>query len=85
MKPDKIERAHLRDPRDLSHTMHRYPPPPDLTGLVQRFWIPVWSVQPGREAPQRVLQYPCALVVVAQRLRPVLRSGVGVVDDDPGR
>ena len=32
---------------------------------MQRFWIPVWSVQPGREAPQRVLQYPCALVVVA--------------------
>ncbi|HEY5877443.1 MAG TPA: helix-turn-helix transcriptional regulator [Nakamurella sp.] len=65
MKPDRIERAHLRDPRDLSHTMHRYHPPAELTGLVQRFWIPVWSVEPGREAVQRVLQYPCALLVVA--------------------
>jgi AraC-like DNA-binding protein len=65
MKPDRIERAHLRDPRDLSHTIHRYDPPADLAGLVQRFWIPVWSVEPGREAVQRVLQYPCALLVVA--------------------
>jgi hypothetical protein len=64
MKPDRIERAHLRDPRDLSHTMHRYPAPADLAGLAQRFWIPVWSVEPGREATQRVLQYPCALIVV---------------------
>lgn len=64
MKPDRIERAHLRDPRDLSHTIHRYPPPGDLTGLVQRFWIPVWSVDPGREAVQRVLQYPCAQLVI---------------------
>lgn len=64
MKPDRIERAHLRDPRDLSHTMHRYPAPAELAGLAQRFWIPVWSVEPGREATQRVLQYPCGLVVV---------------------
>ena len=64
MKPDRIERAHLRDPRDLSHTMHRYPAPAELAGLAQRFWIPVWSVEPGREATQRVLQYPCGLVVI---------------------
>lgn len=64
MKPDRIERAHLRDPRDLSHTMHRYPAPGELAGLVQRFWIPVWSVEPAREATQRVLQYPCGLIVV---------------------
>lgn len=64
MKPDRIERAHLRDPRDLSHTIHRYGPPQDLAGLVQRFRIPAWSVDPGREAVQRVLQHPCALVVV---------------------
>lgn len=64
MKPDRIERAHLRDPRDLSHTMHRYPAPAALAGLAQRFWIPVWSVEPGREAVQRVLQYPCANIVI---------------------
>lgn len=44
--------------------MHRYPAPPELAGLVQWFWIPVWSVPPGRESVQRVLQYPCALIVV---------------------
>jgi AraC-like DNA-binding protein len=62
---DRIERAHLRDPADASHTIHRYAPAAEFDGLVQRFWIPVWSVPPGREAPQQVLQYPVALVVVS--------------------
>ncbi|MGK5172390.1 helix-turn-helix domain-containing protein [Geodermatophilus sp. CPCC 205761] len=62
---DRIERAHLRDPDDASHVIHRYDPDPGFEGLVQRFWIPVWSVPPGREAPQKVLQYPVALLVVA--------------------
>lgn len=44
--------------------MHRYPPDPGFDGYLQRFWIPVWSVRPGEEAPQRVLQYPVCLVVV---------------------
>lgn len=72
MKPDSIparrdpvERAHLKDPRDASHVMHRYAPSPDLAGLVRRFWVPVWSVPPGQEAPQKVLQYPVCLVVVS--------------------
>ncbi|MGY1707335.1 helix-turn-helix domain-containing protein [Geodermatophilus sp. SYSU D00697] len=62
---DAIDRAHLRDPRDASHVMHRYAVDPEFAGLLQRFWIPVWSVAPGREAPQRVLQYPVALLVVS--------------------
>jgi AraC-like DNA-binding protein len=62
---DSIERAHLKDPRDVSHRMHRYEAPAELAGLVQRFWIPVWSVPAGREAPQKVLQYPVSLLVVA--------------------
>ncbi|RBY95649.1 AraC family transcriptional regulator [Blastococcus sp. TF02-8] len=72
MKPDSaeamdvVERAHLKEPDDASHVMYRYAAPAELAGLLQRFWIPVWSVPPGREAPQRVLQYPVALVVVAQ-------------------
>ena len=70
MKPDSrprdaIERAHLKDPGDASHVMYRYPADPAFDGLLQRFWIPVWSVPAGREAPQRVLQYPVSLVVVA--------------------
>lgn len=63
---DAISRGHLRDPRDASHRMHRYEAPPEFAGLVRWFWIPVWSVPPGEEAPQKVLQYPNSLVVVAQ-------------------
>ena len=62
---EAIERAHLKDRADTSHVMHRYEADPGLAGLVQRFWIPVWSVRPGEEAPQRVLQYPVCLLVVA--------------------
>jgi AraC-like DNA-binding protein len=73
MKPDSgapgglgpIERAHLKEPDDASHVMYRYPADPDFDGLLQRFWIPVWSVPFGQEAPQRVLQYPVSLVVVS--------------------
>lgn len=72
---DAVERAHLRRPGDTSHTMSRYPPPADLAGLVQRFWVPVWSVPPGEESPQQVLQHPCCLVVVA----PDYARFVGVV------
>lgn len=61
---DKIERAHLKDPGDASHLMYRYESSPDFTGLLQRFWIPVWSVPPGQEAVQKVLQYPVCLIVI---------------------
>jgi len=62
---DPIERAHLKDPRDVSHTMARYPVDEEFRGLLRRFWIPVWSVPAGGEAPQKVLQYPVSLVVVS--------------------
>jgi AraC-like DNA-binding protein len=62
---DTIERAHLKDPRDASHVIHRYEAPAEFRDLLQRYWIPVWSVPPGHEAPQKVLQYPVSLVVVA--------------------
>jgi len=72
MKPDSgpprrnlVDRAHLKDPRDASHVMHRYAPSRDLTGLLRRFWVPVWSVPPVQEAPQLVLQYPVCLVVIS--------------------
>ena len=63
---DAIARGHLKDPRDSSHRMHRYEAPAEFAGLVRWFWIPVWSVPPGQEAPQKVLQYPNSLIVVAQ-------------------
>jgi AraC-like DNA-binding protein len=61
---DMIERAHLKDPRDGSHVIYRYEPSPGFEGFLQRVWIPVWSVPPGGEAPQRVLQYPVCLIVI---------------------
>ena len=61
---DKIERAHLKDPGDVSHVMYRYDPEAEFNGLLQRFWIPVWSVPAGKEAPQKVLQYPVCLIVI---------------------
>ncbi|MGN0042045.1 MULTISPECIES: helix-turn-helix domain-containing protein [unclassified Rhodococcus (in: high G+C Gram-positive bacteria)] len=68
-KPDDgepIERAHLRHPNDTTHTIFRYPASPDLGDVVRRYWIPVWRVPPGREAPQHVLRYPVCLVVITE-------------------
>lgn len=62
---DHVERAHLRAPGDASHVMYRYEAQPEFAGLVERFWIPIWSLPPGREAPQQVLQYPVTLLVVS--------------------
>lgn len=59
-----IERAHLRVPGDTSHEMFRYDLSEEFSGLLRRFWIPVWSVPPGHAAPQKVLQYPVCLLVV---------------------
>jgi AraC-like DNA-binding protein len=60
-----VERAHLKAPGDSSHVLHRYAPSPELADLVRGFWVPVWSVPAGTEAPQRVLRYPVCLLVVA--------------------
>ncbi|MCX2966408.1 helix-turn-helix domain-containing protein [Gordonia sp. NPDC062954] len=61
---DEVERAHLVDPGDTSFAIGRWAPAPDVADLIRRFWVPIWSVPPGAEAPQRVLQYPVCLVVV---------------------
>jgi len=63
---DRIDRAHLKDPRDASHVISRYQPGAAFDGLLQRFWIPVWSVPSGQQAPQKVLQYPVCLIVVSR-------------------
>src|SRR3712207_4089562 len=64
-RPDPVDRAHLKEPGDASQVMYRYPADPAFDGLLQRFWIPVWSVPAGQEAPQRVPQYPVSLLVVS--------------------
>ncbi|MFD6896037.1 helix-turn-helix domain-containing protein [Rhodococcus sp. NPDC060086] len=74
MKPDTgedpeqqpIERAHLNDPIDTTSKVFRYPAASELTALMRRYWIPVWSVPEGEDSVQRVLQYPVCLAVVAQ-------------------
>lgn len=63
---DAIDRAHLRHPEDRSYTITRYPVSTDLSDLARRFWIPTWNVPDGREAPQRVLQYPVCLLVIGR-------------------
>lgn len=59
------ELAHLTGPPDACHRTYRYAAGADLTGLLRRFWIPVWSVPPGQEAPQRMLQDPACLIVIS--------------------
>ena len=61
---DAVEPAHLKVPGDTSHAMYRYAPPPGFEGFLERFWIPVWSVPPGEQVPQKVLQYPVCLIVI---------------------
>lgn len=62
-QPDDIERAHLRDPADRTHSIARRQPPDHLRGWIRRYWIPVWDVPQGRAAEQKVLQYPVCLAV----------------------
>jgi AraC-like DNA-binding protein len=66
LRPDRMRKAHLADPADVSHTMSRYAAPGDLADLLQWYWVPVWSVAPGQRSEQRVLQYPCALIVITR-------------------
>ena len=61
---DPIERAHLRDPRDVSYAIYRYPPGAELLPLIGRYWFPVWSVPDGAEEVRRVLQYPVCLLAI---------------------
>jgi AraC-like DNA-binding protein len=62
---DPVERAHLRDAAGFSPPVHRFAPSPALTDLVRRYWMPVWSMPPGKNTTQRVLQYPVCLIVIA--------------------
>lgn len=73
-KPDTTvadEPAHLLDPAHRAAIrMTRPDAPPELDGLVRRFWIPVWQVPDGQVYTQRVLQYPvCLLVITADYAR----------------
>ncbi|MDT9595208.1 AraC family transcriptional regulator [Nocardioides zeae] len=58
-----IDRAHLTGRTRPSPPIHRYTPSPDLADLVDRYWIPVWSL--AEPTTQSTLQHPVCLVVVS--------------------
>jgi AraC-like DNA-binding protein len=62
---DPTERAHLLDPSGYTPPIHRFAPSPELSPLVRRYWMPVWSLPEGQTSVQRVLQYPVCLIVVS--------------------
>ncbi len=41
---DPIDRAHLTGVSRPSPPIYRYQPSEDLRPLVQRYWVPVWSL-----------------------------------------
>lgn len=73
-KPDNsvaAEPAHLLDPAHRAAIgMTRPAAPPELAGLLRRFWMPVWRVPAGEVYTQRVLRYPvCLMVITAEYAR----------------
>ena len=60
---DPIDRAHLTGVSRPSPPIHRYAPSDHLVDLVDRYWIPVWSL--AEPSTQSTLQHPVCLVVVS--------------------
>ena len=60
---DPVDRAHLTGVSRPSPPIHRYEPSDDLRELVERFWVPVWSLP--EPSTQTTLQHPCCLVVIS--------------------
>lgn len=60
---DPIDRAHLTGVSRPSPPIRRYAPSPHLGDLVERYWVPVWSL--AEPSTQSTLQHPVCLVVVS--------------------
>ena len=60
---DPIDRAHLTSVSRPSPPIHRYAPSEHLVDVVDRYWIPVWSL--AEPSTQSTLQHPVCLVVVS--------------------
>lgn len=60
---DPVDRAHLTGVSRPSPPIHRYAPSEPLADLVDRYWIPVWSL--AEPSTQTTLQHPVCLVVVS--------------------
>ena len=60
---DPVDRAHLTGVSRPSPPIFRYAPDEALRPLVQRYWIPVWSL--AEPSVQTTLQHPACLIVVS--------------------
>ena len=60
---DPVDRAHLTGVTPPSPPIHRYAAGAHLADLVDRYWIPVWSL--AEPSTQSTLQHPVCLVVVS--------------------
>ncbi|MEU4427278.1 helix-turn-helix domain-containing protein [Actinoplanes sp. NPDC024001] len=70
VRRDPLELALLASPREVHDRTYRYAASAELTGLLRRCWIPVWSVPAGENVPRRLLQDPaCQLVIGADHAR----------------
>jgi len=61
--------------RELDFTLDRFPPAPDLAGLVERHWLVSWELPPRRTASITLLPQPCVNLVFDQGRLAV--AGVG--------
>lgn len=60
---DQVDRAHLSGRSRPSPPIYRYPPAESFADLVDRYWVPVWSVTQAQQ--QTTVQYPVCLLVVS--------------------
>ena len=82
---DPVDRAHLTGASRPSPPIHRYAPSTGLAELVDRYWIPVWSLT--EPSTQSTLQHPVCLVVVSNtyaRLYGVTRGRSSVTLEGKG-
>jgi AraC-like DNA-binding protein len=82
---DPVDRAHLTGATRPSPPIHRYAPSDHLTDLVERYWIPVWSLR--TPSTQSTLQHPVCLVVISDtyaRLYGVVRGRSSVTLEGDG-
>ncbi|RYB91119.1 AraC family transcriptional regulator [Nocardioides oleivorans] len=82
---DPVDRAHLTGVSRPSPPIHRYAPSEHLADLVDRYWIPVWSLT--EPSTQSTLQHPVCLVVVSNtyaRLYGVARGRSSVTLEGEG-
>jgi AraC-like DNA-binding protein len=82
---DPVDRAHLTGVTRPSPPIHRYAPSAHLVDLVDRYWIPVWSLT--EPSTQSTLQHPVCLVVVSNtyaRLYGVVRGRSSVTLEGDG-